>query len=634
MKTATIASPLFTSNNMESSVMGMDAVGMDLATYFMRDKIYSNKIKAVVREYLCNAIDEHNKFDVKQAVLSGLRTKNNESTFYVRDFAKGLSEEDVRNIFGMYFRSTKSKSNDSIGGFGVGSKAGHCYNDTFFVTSYFNEKCTTYTCVLGAGDSGVPVGHIYKIDECDTNETGLEVSVPISFADYFDFKREIQDFIHLSPAKIEATIGNLIVSPVETIKSFERNGFKFRLLNYGASSSYNETIFQMGGVTYECSLEYLEDKDFSIKKNYTLVIDIPIGMMSIPISRENFENTTANKLVLDKINKTIQELNEEDLAQFKSKSIFDLLDDCLVQMDNRLYTGEIFQARKSVLFKDVYFSLANVAQINKEGNLAKKNNKPIILYTPNTGNYTYWLTKVQNYCKLTGESYYIVAESSLFHKNSDLEKIKEHFHLAQAKTIKLPKTSNIKLPKTYSVYDQRGNKYPNQMTALEFHNYTRSYHSLPNANNEEEALVQNKELIENAKHFSEILKFSICIKEGRNQCHQSNSHVFVKDMEKLGWNNAKSLKSKQLKESFDKIESEERQKEHFRNVCNKRWVIFNQRTYEAIKKDKNAQRLNCFWDKLKEESSTRSKLVNALNNYHYNVEKFSRQDLRNLLKMK
>jgi hypothetical protein len=85
MKTATIASPLFTSNNMDSSVMGMDAVGMDLATYFMRDKIYSNKIKAVVREYLCNAIDEHNKFDIKQAVQTGLRAENNESTFYVRE---------------------------------------------------------------------------------------------------------------------------------------------------------------------------------------------------------------------------------------------------------------------------------------------------------------------------------------------------------------------------------------------------------------------------------------------------------------------------------------------------------------------------------------------------------------------
>jgi hypothetical protein len=631
MKTATIASPLLTSDNMESSVMGMDAVGMDLATYFMRDKIYSNKIKAVVREYLCNAIDEHNKFDVKETVQTGLRLENNEHTFYVRDFAKGLSEEDVRNIFGMYFRSTKSKSNDSIGGFGVGSKAGHCYNDTFFVTSYFNGKCTTYTCVLGAGDSGVPVGHIYKIDECDTNETGLEVSVPIFSADYSDFKREIQDFIHLSPAKIEATIGNLIISPVETIKSFERNGFKFRLLNYGGSSSYMETIFQMGGVTYGSSVK---DKNFNIKRNHTLVIDIPIGMMSIPISRENFENTTANKLALDKIDKTIEELNEEDLAQFKSKSIFDLLDDCLSQLDNSLYTGEIFEARKSVLFKDVYFTLRNVIQINKEGNIAKKNNKSVILIAPNTGNYDYWLNKITNYCKLTGESYYFVADSDLNNKNTDVEKIKENFHIASVKIIKLPKTSNSKLPKTYSVYDQRGYKYPNQMTALEFHNYIRSYHNLSNANNEEEALTQNKELIENAKRFSEVLKFSICIKEGRNQCHQSNSHVFVKDMEKLGWNNAKSLKSKQLKESFDKIESEERAKEFARNSCMKRWVNFNSRTHDAIKKDKNAKKLNCFWEKLQQENSIRSKLVTSLGNYHYNIEKYSREDLRKILKMK
>ena len=321
-------------------------------------------------------------------------------------------------------------------------------------------------------------------------------------------------------------------------------------------------------------------------------------------------------------------------AYFGAKSIFDLLDDCLSQLDNSLYTGEIFEARKSVLFKDVYFTLHNVIQINKEGNIAKKNNKSVILIAPNTGNYDYWLNKITNYCKLTGESYYFVADSDLNNKNTDVEKLKENFHIASVKIIKLPKTSNSKLPKTYSVYDQRGYKYPNQMTALEFHNYIRSYHNLPNANNEEEALVQNKELIENAKHFSEVLKFSICIKEGRNQCHQSNSHIFVKDMEKLGWNNAKSLKSKQLKESFDKIESEERAKEFARNSCMKRWVNFNSRTHDAIKKDKNAKKLNCFWEKLQQENSIRSKLVTSLGNYHYNIEKYSREDLRKILKMK
>lgn len=630
MKTATIASPLFTSNNMDSSVMGMDAVGMDLATYFMRDKIYSNKIKAVVREYLCNAIDEHNKFDVKEAVQAGLRAENNESSFYVRDFAKGLSEEDVRNIFGMYFRSTKSKSNDSIGGFGVGSKAGHCYNDTFFVTSYFNKKRITYTCVLGAGDSGVPVGHIYKIDECDTSETGLEVSVPISSADYYDFKREIENFVHLSPANIEATIGNSIVSPIEAVKSFERNGFKFRLLNdtYGAI-----LCFQMGGVSY-MNQEANEYKNFSIRRGHTLVVDIPIGMMSIPISRENFENTASNKLVFDKINKTIEELNEEDLAQFKSKSIFDVLNDCLVQMDNSLYTGEIFEARTSSLFKDFYHALDNVVQVNKGSTPVKKNDKPVILFSPDTGKYTYWLSKIEAYCKLTAKSYYVIAYSSLHHKSNDLEKIKEHFHVVSAKTIKLPKESRSSSVKSYLVYDQRGGKYEKPLTALELHNRTRSYHDLSTATNEEEAFAQTSDFIKNAKHFSEVLKFSISIKEGRNNCHQTNSHVFVKEMEKLGWFDAKSKKAMELKENFAEIEEERRKKEHTRNSCIKRWATFNSRTHQAIKNDKNAEKLNCFWEKLDQENSTRSKLINSLGNYHYNVEKFSRQDLRNILKMK
>ena len=68
MKTAVKTTNIIASDNLESSVMGMDAQGMDMATFFFRDKIYNNKIEAVVREYVCNAIDEHKKFGIDKPV--------------------------------------------------------------------------------------------------------------------------------------------------------------------------------------------------------------------------------------------------------------------------------------------------------------------------------------------------------------------------------------------------------------------------------------------------------------------------------------------------------------------------------------------------------------------------------------
>jgi HSP90 family molecular chaperone len=193
MKTQVLANPLISSENMQSSVMGMDANGADMATYYLRDKIYSDKILAVVREYCCNALDEHKKHGIDRAVNVGISEDGDVKTFFVRDYAKGLSENDIRNVFGMYFRSTKSGGNDQIGGFGIGSKAAHSYTDTFYVKSYHDGKCTLYACALGGGNSGVPVGHILKVSESPSDETGLEVSLEIKGRnDFNEFSLKIK----------------------------------------------------------------------------------------------------------------------------------------------------------------------------------------------------------------------------------------------------------------------------------------------------------------------------------------------------------------------------------------------------------------------------------------------------------
>ena len=87
MKIQALANPLVTSNNMTSSTMGMDAAGADMATFYLRDKIYSDKILAVVREYVCNALDEHKKHNISVPVEFGTRNNGDSATyeFFVRE---------------------------------------------------------------------------------------------------------------------------------------------------------------------------------------------------------------------------------------------------------------------------------------------------------------------------------------------------------------------------------------------------------------------------------------------------------------------------------------------------------------------------------------------------------------------
>ena len=527
----------------------------------------------------------------------------------------------------MYFRSTKSKSNDSIGGFGVGSKAGHCYNDTFFVTSYFQNKKIVYTCVLGGGDNGVPVGHIYKIDESDSQETGLEVCVPVKQSESFDFAQEIKRFISFSPANIQAEIRNEIITPNKLIKSFQSNGLKFRLIENGSVKRASDFIVQMGGVKYG----EIYCKDFSAIADTVLVVDVPIGSMSIPISREGFEETASNKNFFSKIEKTIEEFAEKDLAQFKTKNARELLEDDLADLSDPVYEGNYFAIRKSVLFEDVYRTISNTRKINLQP-ICDKKGKPILLICPIV-NHAYWKNKIQDHCRKTMENYYVVNQQDLYCPKINIEKIKEYFHILSIKRVKYEKQSGG-TSKLYTVYDRNGSKLPNLMSPLDLHNYRCQLRSMPEAKNIDEAIAQTEKYLETCQSYDDVLLFSISIKEGRNYCFQSNSTTFVEEMVKLGWVDHKSERMRKIKENFNKIVEQDREKIQIRRTSIKKWIDFSSRTREALNKDKNTLRVFNFWKKIESEDSLRSKIITSLNINYYSTLKYSRQEFRTIMKLK
>ena len=111
MKIKHSSSPVLASEGMTSSTMSIDASGMDQSAYFLRDKIYTDKVQAVVREYFCNGLDEHSKYQVERPVAIGLRSTDDGAEFYVRDFAKGLSEEGIRKTYNWILEQINSNKN-------------------------------------------------------------------------------------------------------------------------------------------------------------------------------------------------------------------------------------------------------------------------------------------------------------------------------------------------------------------------------------------------------------------------------------------------------------------------------------------------------------------------------------------
>jgi hypothetical protein len=641
MKTIAISSPLIVGGGMEGSVMGMDAAGMNTATYFMRDKIYSNKIQAVVREYACNAIDEHAKHGIDQEVEIGLRSEQNKTIFFVRDFGKGLSESDVRNVFGMYFRSTKSTTNNSIGGFGVGSKAGHCYCDTFFVASYFQGTKTTYACMLGGGDTGVPVGHIYKIDESPTNESGVEISLPVQSLDENSFNKEILKFVKFSTAKIVynyalgSDFNHKDHRPLKTFLKKKLLDYNFRVVeldNDFTPSDVFEIEIQMGGVSY--GKKSFTDGSFSVQHGFRLLVDVPIGSMSIPLSREAFENTTQNQNKINEILSLIEAWSHEDLNQFKNKNLMDLIEDA-VKDNGNLYEGEVFYATMCELYKDIWHLAEKIEKCNTSAvPFSTQASKPILLSVADNSATAYWFHKIHSHCSVKNENYYTIIEGSTLTKHKDI--LSEHFFLKSVKSVKFDKVvQNNKIYSVYDYYQRNLGKY----SALDFNNYNRR--PLASIDCPIEATKINKEFVDSIDCLDDLAKITIGnLKyngKNRSACRFYTFSVqLCEALKSIGW---VEYGSKQYNETVKRITEEkakiQRKESNVKNAL-KNWVDFNAKTKSIVtKNDKYAEKIATFWSKVLNEESVRGKVLLAIDQrYFYKSSSFGRQDIRNILKLK
>ena len=154
----------------------------------LSSNIYTHKVRAVIREISCNAVDSHTAAGNPDPIQVHLPTKL-EPHFSVRDFGTGLSDEDVREIFTTYFCSTKTSSNDFVGALGLGSKSPFCLVDSFTVTSFFNGTKNLYSCYRD--EHGEP--QVALLTSSDTDEhNGVEVSMAVEDRHLEEFTMEAE----------------------------------------------------------------------------------------------------------------------------------------------------------------------------------------------------------------------------------------------------------------------------------------------------------------------------------------------------------------------------------------------------------------------------------------------------------
>lgn len=162
--------------------------------------LYANKIRAIIRELSCNAVDSHVAAGKGDTPFDVHLPNALEPYFSIRDYGTGLNHEQVKNIYTTYFESTKTDSNEFIGALGLGSKSPFSYTDNFTVTAVQNNKKGIYTAFIN--EQGVP-SIALMMEEETTDPNGVEVRFAVNERYDFDkFRQEaraVYEYFKLRP---------------------------------------------------------------------------------------------------------------------------------------------------------------------------------------------------------------------------------------------------------------------------------------------------------------------------------------------------------------------------------------------------------------------------------------------------
>lgn len=270
-------------------------------------KLYSDPILAVIREYICNALDTGAPFKVSLPHAAG----GGDPQFIVRDYGPGLTPDQMVELFINFGGSSKRDENTSVGGFGIGCKSGFAYADAFVVSSYQDGLKHSYCFFRGA--DRIPQLTPPEVAATD-QPNGVEIMIPVQRKDRDIFINRASEFLRFVPRNKFETFG---FQPFEA--DFEQtDGF----LILGVERGYKHWV-KMGPVLYVLDWSQIAG---ATELPRTIVPELPIGALDIAPNRESLTYSDRTKAALKAANRRIADnLARKMRAEWKAASKFEKL---------------------------------------------------------------------------------------------------------------------------------------------------------------------------------------------------------------------------------------------------------------------------------------------------------------------
>lgn len=309
MKFATKEQNVAISDGMEVRNFGI--VSSSKMFKILSDGLYSNKIRAIIRELSTNAEDAHKANGNPEQPFEIHLPSYSNSNFWIRDYGTGMSPETVQKVYTWYGASDRDKSNEFAGMMGLGSKTPFCYGSrSFTCETWYDGIHYTYSCFLD--HEGKPA--IAKMYEEESDEpTGTKISFSADSYDGFKFKTEARDIYKYFDVKPRILGDKVTLEDQEYI--LQGSYWKLRSKDHKGCQAI------MGSVAYPITLDDIPGDVKNIVRG-DFDIFFKIGELDVEASREglSYDNRTtyAIKLALKRIAKEINKIMDEKVEQADS----------------------------------------------------------------------------------------------------------------------------------------------------------------------------------------------------------------------------------------------------------------------------------------------------------------------------
>ncbi len=268
----------------------------------LSSKIYNNKIGAIVREIISNAIDANYESKTNRKVDIHLPVVGAEY-FTVRDYGIGINGSRI-NVFVSFGDSTKRDDPNAIGYYGMGSKSPFSYSDSFYITTWYDGFKHEYMAYIDDNkDRKLAVLNKVQSDEPSGSEIRINMK-SVSDKQFFisEFKNIWGYSLHLFNPNIIIN-SEYIRSPLDSLHS--RKDISIGYL----SSNKNIMILMNGNVAYDFSMEeyrkmfqYLEGETMLPGElfGYPLIAKFKVGELRLAVNREYIEVCKHNAEIIHK----------------------------------------------------------------------------------------------------------------------------------------------------------------------------------------------------------------------------------------------------------------------------------------------------------------------------------------------